>query len=62
MGKKGYVVYRGRKPGVYLTWADCQDQVSGYGGNNFCSYSSMREAEEAWGEYVTRVQVQKQQV
>jgi viroplasmin and RNaseH domain-containing protein len=25
-----YVVYRGRKPGVYAKWATCHQQVSGY--------------------------------
>ena len=33
MGKKKnkiYIVYRGRKPGVYHTWDDCEAQVTGF--------------------------------
>jgi len=27
---KFYVVWEGKKPGVYATWAECQAQVNGY--------------------------------
>ena len=27
MAKKFYAVQRGRAPGIYLTWADCEQQV-----------------------------------
>ena len=32
MAKKFYAVRNGRVPGVYMTWADCEKQVKGFGG------------------------------
>nr|WP_256497984.1 RNase H1/viroplasmin domain-containing protein [Sinobaca sp. H24] len=29
---KFYVVWKGRKPGIYNTWPECQKQVKGYPG------------------------------
>ncbi|MCR4781431.1 MAG: ribonuclease H family protein [Lachnospiraceae bacterium] len=49
MGKKvAYVVLKGRKPGIYKTWSDCQAQVKGFSGAVFKGYESMAEAEEAF--------------
>ncbi|KAK7256541.1 hypothetical protein RIF29_29994 [Crotalaria pallida] len=55
MGKKGYVVFRGRNPGVYYDWDSCNEQVWGFSGASFRSYSSGREAEVAWEEKLGRV-------
>ena len=41
---KYYVVAKGRKPGVYLTWKECKEQVDGFGGAIFKSFSSSEEA------------------
>lgn len=40
MAKKGkyYVVWKGRKPGVYIKWPDAQAQVTGFDGALFKSY------------------------
>ncbi len=46
--KKYYVVWKGRKTGVFDSWADCEKQVKGYSGASFRSYSSKQEAEEAF--------------
>ncbi|SKB74346.1 ribonuclease HI [Lachnospiraceae bacterium] len=46
--KKAYVVFKGRKPGIYKTWAECKAQVDGFSGPVFRGYSSMAEAEEAF--------------
>ncbi|MBB6450676.1 ribonuclease HI [Geomicrobium halophilum] len=45
---KFYVVWKGRKPGVYRTWAECQQQVSGYKGARFKSFKTKEEAEQAY--------------
>jgi ribonuclease HI len=41
---KFYVVWVGKKPGVYITWADCQLQVKGFPGALFKSFTSEEEA------------------
>jgi ribonuclease HI len=46
--QKWYVVWAGRKPGVYTSWAECQDQVNGYDEAKFKSYESRDEAERAY--------------
>ena len=39
MGKpKFYAVHKGRKPGVYKTWEDCQDAIGGASGAMFKSF------------------------
>ncbi len=45
--KKFYAVRRGRTPGVYATWAECQRQTTGFKGAEFKSFPS-REAAESW--------------
>lgn len=46
--KKYYVVWSGRKPGIYSTWNECQQQVSGFSGAKYKSFSSRSEAEQAF--------------
>ncbi|KAG6824305.1 hypothetical protein H0H92_007273, partial [Tricholoma furcatifolium] len=43
-----YVVFKGQKPGIYETWAACEDQVSGFSHNSFKSYPTLEEAHDAW--------------
>ncbi|MWV47039.1 ribonuclease H [Paenibacillus sp. HJL G12] len=45
---KFYVVWEGKKPGVYTSWADCQAQVNGYKDAKYKSYESRAEAEAAF--------------
>ncbi|MFD2445563.1 viroplasmin family protein [Bacillus sp. CGMCC 1.16607] len=47
-GKKFYVVWSGRKTGIYNNWADCEKQTKGYQGARFKSFSSLEEATEAF--------------
>ncbi|WP_127532828.1 ribonuclease H [Paenibacillus kobensis] len=49
-GQKHYVVWVGRKPGVYAVWADCQKQTNGYEGAKFKSFESKTAAETAFRE------------
>lgn len=41
---KYYAVKRGKKPGVYQTWSECQEQVKGYSGAEYKSFSTEAEA------------------
>lgn len=49
-----YVVFRGRNPGVYATWENCAENVMGYGGSLFRSFSSREEAVEALESFMRR--------
>ncbi|XP_046455643.1 ribonuclease H1-like isoform X3 [Daphnia pulex] len=40
-----YAVARGRKVGIYPSWAECQSQIQGYPGAQFKKFSSQQEAE-----------------
>lgn len=46
--KECYVVWKGRQPGVYGTWAECQAQVSGYPGAQFRGFDTREQAEAAF--------------
>ena len=46
--QKFYVVWEGRKTGVFSTWAECSAQVSGYSGAKYKSFSHRAVAEEAF--------------
>jgi ribonuclease HI len=45
--QKFYVVWRGRKPGIYSSWAEAEQQVKGVAGARFKSFASRSEAESA---------------
>jgi len=45
---KYYVVWRGRQPGVYATWADCFAQINGFSGSSHKAFNSLELAEEAF--------------
>jgi ribonuclease HI len=52
---KYYVVWVGRKPGIYETWAECAAQVEGFAGSKYKSFASQARAREAfdmgWARY-----------
>lgn len=50
MGKKRkfYVVWKGKRPGVYDTWNDCKKQVIGYEGAQYKAFLSLEEAQKAF--------------
>ncbi|WP_100406353.1 ribonuclease H [Bacillus solitudinis] len=50
MAKKYYVVWNGRKKGIFTTWAECEAQVKGFTGAKFKSFPSEREAKSAFEE------------
>nr|CAN79317.1 hypothetical protein VITISV_008344 [Vitis vinifera] len=50
-----YVVFAGRKKGIYNSWPECQEQVVGYKGNVYKLYKTFEEARRAWMFYEARV-------
>lgn len=46
MAKKYYAVRKGKKTGVFETWAECQKQVTGFSGAEFKSFPTKNEAWE----------------
>lgn len=47
-GQKYYVVWVGRKPGVFTTWPECQKQVEKFFEAKYKSFGSKAEAEQAF--------------
>jgi ribonuclease HI len=45
---KYYVVWIGRQPGIYASWAECAEQVSGFSGAKYKSFEHKAHAEEAF--------------
>ena len=45
--QKYYVVWQGKVPGIYESWADCETQIKGVAGAKFKSYESRTLAEQA---------------
>ena len=57
--QKYYVVWKGRKTGIFTSWADCEKQVKGFVGAQFKAFESSVEAEAAYlanyDDYIGRV-------
>jgi ribonuclease HI len=55
---KFYVVWIGRKPGIYLKWDDCRKQVDGFEGAKYKGFPTKELAEAAFhdnfGKYLTK--------
>lgn len=45
MAKKYYAVRKGLTPGIYLSWADCQKNISGFSGAEYKGFETIEEAE-----------------
>ncbi len=50
MAKKAkfYVVWKGKRPGIYQTWNDCKAQITGQKGAQYKSFSTFEEAKKAY--------------
>ncbi|MFM8427950.1 MAG: viroplasmin family protein [Chloroflexota bacterium] len=46
--QKYYVVWKGRKTGVFTSWAECEKQVKGFVGAQFKAFESETEADAAY--------------
>lgn len=47
--QKYYVVWKGRRTGIFKSWPECEAQVKGYTGAQFKAFESRAEAERAFG-------------
>jgi len=45
---KYYVVWKGRRTGIFTTWAECSAQVTGFTGAQYKAFGSRQEAERAF--------------
>ncbi|MBT8314076.1 MAG: viroplasmin family protein, partial [Maribacter sp.] len=50
MAKKAkfYVVWKGKRPGVYTTWDDCKAAITGYKGAQYKSFATFDQAKKAY--------------
>lgn len=50
MAKKNkyYVVWKGKRPGIYNSWEECKAEIAGYKGAQYMGFASLAEAEEAY--------------
>ncbi len=46
--KKFYVVWKGKKPGIYESWDDCKAQIEGFKGAQYKSFQEFAEAKKAF--------------
>jgi ribonuclease HI len=52
--QKFYVIWKGRRPGIYTTWSAAEEQVKGFAGAQYKAFGSRAEAETAFrSEYDT---------
>ena len=47
---KFYVVWSGRRPGIYTRWEDCKEQVDGVEGAKYKGFPTLELAEMAWND------------
>ncbi|GGD51154.1 ribonuclease H1 domain-containing protein [Muriicola marianensis] len=45
---KFYVVWKGKAPGIYGSWEECKEQISGIKGAQYMGFPSRKDAEEAY--------------
>ena len=48
--KKFYVVWTGKSPGVFETWADCDASIQGFPGAKYKSFPTLKSAKAAFDE------------
>ncbi|MDE0599510.1 MAG: ribonuclease H family protein [Dokdonia donghaensis] len=50
--EKFYVVWEGKKPGIYTSWKDCKAMITGYAGAKYKSFETFAKAKTAYnGDY-----------
>lgn len=47
-GKKFYVVWKGKHPGIFESWADCKAQIEGFPGARYKSFPTFDQAKKAY--------------
>ncbi|TAQ90473.1 hypothetical protein B7494_g1207 [Chlorociboria aeruginascens] len=53
--KAAYVVFCGRKPGIYRDWEECEAQISRYSRAKFRGFDSWAAAQKEWDDWEWRV-------
>lgn len=48
---KSYVVFVGRRPGIYSSWGECYNQVNGFPNNLHDSFNTREAAVTAWNNF-----------
>jgi len=46
--QKYYVVWKGKEPGIYLRWSECEKQIKGFEGALYKSFEVKEQAEKAY--------------
>ena len=46
--EKFYVVWQGKKPGIYTSWKDCKAMIDGFAGAQYKSFPTFPEAKAAY--------------
>jgi ribonuclease HI len=54
---KVYVVFEGKKPGVYKTWNECLENTKGVKGSKFKGYPTEKEGNEALEKYTSHDEI-----
>ena len=54
---KFYAVKEGKKPGIYMSWDECKEQVNGYSGAVYKSFTSEDEAKAFIGKEVKKIKL-----
>lgn len=54
--KRFYVVWKGKNPGVYLTWEACKAEIEGQEGAQYMAFDTKQEAEEAFNSTYREIQ------
>ncbi|KAK7259358.1 hypothetical protein RIF29_24964 [Crotalaria pallida] len=54
MGKY-YVVFEGRTPGVYSSWAQCKAQVNEFSGCSYCSFPTKLEIDREYARFISKM-------
>lgn len=57
---KFYVVWLGRKPGIYTSWEECKNQVFKFEGAKYKSFKTIEEAEKAFSADQNKYNIAKQ--
>lgn len=61
MSKKYYAVIKGKTPGIFETWKECEASVKGYKGAIYKSFLSLEEAQNYIGSISSNDEVKKNQ-
>jgi ribonuclease HI len=60
--QKFYVVWKGKKPGIYTNWDDCKAQVDGFAAAAYKAFATQREADIAFHEHFAKHIYKKEKV